>query len=264
MAKRKRTNWTKSRPSGREQNSGSYWIYGLHAAAAAMRNPARRLHRLVVADQNLLAGLPLPKSLPHEVLRRDQLGELLPAGAVHQGVALLADLLADIDIEDACAIDSQTERTIIVLDQVTDPRNAGAILRSAAAFEASALVLPERHSPPESGALAKAASGALEHVPVVRVGNLARALDQLAEMGYWRFGFDADTNEDAETQSLSGNIALVFGAEGAGLRRLTMERCDRLLRLPMTGAVASLNVATAAGIALYLARQSKATVALNK
>ena len=143
-------------------------------------------------------------------------------------------------------------RRLVVLDRVSDPRNIGAILRSAAAFAADALVLTHRHAPPESAALAKAASGALEAVPIVRVANLAQALEEMARAGFWRIGLDASAATALPEADLSGDVALVLGAEGRGLRRLTAERCDVLARLPMAGAMASLNVSAAAAIALFL------------
>lgn len=250
MSKRKQPRAFSPAPAGR--SDGPYWIYGLHAVRAALANPERRRLRVLATDPELLGaasgGGPLV-----EVVRRDELDRILP-DAVHQGTALLTMPLAEPDLADAAAPVPEARNLVVVLDQVTDPRNVGAILRSAAAFEARCLVLTHRHAPSEAGALAKAASGALETTPVVRVPNLARALDRLAELGYWRIGFDAEARETLPEVDLAGNMALVLGAEGEGLRRLTAEHCDRLVRLPMgSGRVESLNVSAAAAIALYAA-----------
>lgn len=224
-------------------------IYGTHAVEAALRNPARKRLRLLatenaerrLAEAIRASGMTAQRTAPADLDHR------LGADTVHQGVLLECMPLPDGDLEDLAAA-----RLIVVLDQVTDPHNLGAILRSAAAFGADALVVTARHSPPLSGALAKAASGALEHVPVVRVPNLARALARLGTLGFERIGLSGDAADTLESLPLQGRIALVLGAEGKGLRRLTRESCDRLCRLTTSGALASLNVAAAAAIALHV------------
>ncbi len=235
------------------------WLYGHHAVAAALANPARRCRRLL-ATQSALAGLRRRvggrlggADLGVEATTHAELARNLPRGAVHQGVGLEVEALPARAIDEACARqrDAEAPPPVVVLDQVTDPQNVGAVLRAAAAFGALAVVVPERHAPHESGALAKAASGALEAVALVRVANLARALDDLKRLDYWCLGLEpaaADTLADANP---GGAVALVLGAEGAGLRRLTRERCDLSVRLPISGAVESLNVAAAAAVALY-------------
>ncbi|MCR6633253.1 MAG: 23S rRNA (guanosine(2251)-2'-O)-methyltransferase RlmB [Magnetospirillum sp.] len=176
----------------------------------------------------------------------------MPPGAVHQGVGALCEPLPAPAIEDIARDGAQRDHAVImVLDQVTDPHNVGAIVRSAAAFGALAVVVPDRHAPEETGALAKAASGALERLPLVRVTNVVRALEQLKEAGFWVAGMAGEAPGTLASQKLSGRIALVMGAEGEGLRRLTREHCDFLVKLPMTGAVESLNVSNAAAVALY-------------
>ncbi len=241
------------RPSHRtEGDGGSYWIYGQHAVRAALANPNRARRRLVVAAdhaETFAAAAPAA-----EISDRDGIERLLPPGAVHQGAALQVAPLPAADLRSACLPGDGERSCVVVLDQVTDPRNVGAILRSAAAFGARAMILTRRHAPPESGALAKAASGGLERVPVVRVANLVRALDDLAELGYWRYGLDAGADDDIADIDFDGNMVLLFGAEAAGLRRLTAQACDRLVRLPMASGVDSLNVSAAAAIGLYLAR----------
>lgn len=257
MARRK----SRATPAG---GGGQVWLYGLHAVRAALANPARRHHRLLctVEASRALAAVsrsqpkpepePEPKPEPEpEIVAAAELTRRLPPGAVHQGVALAAAPLTPADLEPACARRADTRNLVLVLDQVSDPRNVGAILRSAAAFGARALVLPRRRSAPENGALAKAASGALETVPVVRVANLARALGELKDLGYWCLGLDPGASATLAEARLEGDVALVLGAEGRGLRRLTAERCDGLARLSASPAMPSLNVASAAAVALY-------------
>jgi 23S rRNA (guanosine2251-2'-O)-methyltransferase len=237
------------------------WLHGLHPVAAALANPARRLRRLLLteeAETALAARLPAgqPWRVPPERADRARFHTFLPEDAVHQGAALLADPLPPVPLDRALA---HAEGPVLVLDQVTDPRNVGAILRSAAAFGAAALVLQDRHAPPETGALARAASGALEVVPVVREVNLARALRELKDAGLWVVGLDAvaPVTLAQAAHGLGGRrVALVLGAEGEGLRRLTRETCDELARLPIAPEVESLNVSAAAAVALYeLARR---------
>jgi len=181
----------------------------------------------------------------------------LPDGAVHQGIAVLAAPLEPVPLDDICdlvnrqPLSSDSRARIIVLDQVTDPHNIGAIVRTAAAFEASAVVVQDRHTPPVTGVLAKAASGGLEHCPIVRVTNLARALETLKRAGVWCIGLDSAAAQSVRDAKVAGPIALVLGAEGEGLRRLTRDNCDALARIPHSGPLASLNVSNAAAIALY-------------
>jgi len=227
--------------------AASYWIYGQHAVAAALANGRRQRLRLVRAD----AGPQPAGAEAVEQVSRETLARLLPAGAVHQGIALKVRPLPDLTLDQAFAGPAASDLAV-VLDQVSDPGNLGAILRSAAAFGARALVVSRDHTAPESGALAKTASGALEVLPIVRVVNLARALDRLAELGYWRFGMAAEATDRLDRIALPGRVALVLGAEGRGLRRLTREHCDHLVRLPSGPTMPSLNVSAAAAVALYI------------
>ena len=236
------------------------WLYGVHAVRHALANRARRCHRLLLspeAERALGAGFARAmaaggRKIPTTTVERAAIEARLPAGAVHQGAALEADPLAPVDLNEFCRRLAARERAVIVaLDRVSDPRNVGAVLRAAAAFEAAGLVLTERHAPPATGALAKAAAGALEHVPLVRVTNLARALGRLRDEGFWCLGLDATGGEALSAAELPAKCLLVLGAEGAGLRRLTKERCERLLHIPAGGEVESLNIAAAAAIALY-------------
>jgi 23S rRNA (guanosine2251-2'-O)-methyltransferase len=231
---------------------GALWLHGLHPVAAALANPARRLKRLLVteeAEAALTARLPQPWRILPERAERARFGTFLPEDSVHQGAALLAEPLPNLPLDRALA---HNDGPVLVLDQVTDPRNIGAIMRSAAAFGAAALVMQDRHAPPETGALARAASGALEIVPVVRVVNLSRTLESLKKAGLWVVGLDGEAPTTLAQAGLTGRrVALVLGAEGEGMRRLTRENCDELARLPIAPEMESLNVSAAAAVALY-------------
>lgn len=229
---------------------GSVWLHGLHPVAAALANPGRRPRRLLLteeAEATLATRQPPPWPLAAERTDRTKLDQLLGRDTVHQGAALLADLLAP------PALSAALERPgpVLVLDQVTDPRNIGAVLRSAAAFGAAAVILQDRNAPEETGVLAKAASGALETVPLLRAVNLARTLVALKAAGLWVVGLDAGGGKLLGGPLRERRVALVLGAEGAGLRRLTRDTCDEVAGLAMPGAMESLNVSAAAAIALY-------------
>ena len=252
----------KATPAPAPRRRGERWLYGRHAVAAALANPQRVWRRLVVlageeAEAQAFAGAAAARHRgagePVQVVDRAALAALLPEGAVHQGWALEAEPLVPPDLDDVLpAAEIAAGRTIVVaLDQVTDPYNVGAVLRSAAAFGAAAVIVAEHGAPAETGALAKAASGALDIVPLVRVVNLARALDRLKEAGFWCCGLAADGPETLAALDLGGRAALVLGSEGGGLRRLVRERCDYLARLPTRPELPSLNVSNAAAIALY-------------
>lgn len=181
----------------------------------------------------------------------ERIARIVPPGAVHQGVALLCEPLPLLDLDDALEATTTAKRRIAVLDQITDPHNEGAILRSAAAFGFSMVIVQSRHSPPESGVLAKAASGALDQVSRVTVVNIARALEDLARLGVWRIALAADGSEEIRHALPPGDVAIVLGAEGTGVRRLVRERCDISAFIPMDGMMESLNVSNAAAIAFY-------------
>jgi 23S rRNA (guanosine2251-2'-O)-methyltransferase len=230
---------------------GTVWLYGLHAVQAALANPVRRLRRLVLTEEGsaaLAARLPQPWALTPETVDRARLDQLLGRDAVHQGAALLADLLP----QPVLATTLERPGPVLVLDQVTDPRNIGAILRSAAAFGVAAVIVQERHAPEETGSLAKAASGALETVPLLRAVNLARTIVMLKAANLWIVGLDAEAKGRLDGAAFKDRrVALVLGGEGSGLRRLTRESCDELARLPMAGIMESLNVSAATAVALY-------------
>ncbi len=237
------------RGSGRA-SAGAVRLWGRHAVEAALKNPERN-HRKLWATREGIASLDgeLPADFPVEYAQAADLARLVARDAPHQGLVLDCDALEDRFLDEV--MDADPARPLVVLDQVTDPHNVGAIMRSAAAFNAAAIVTQDRHSPPESGTLAKSASGALEVVPWIRVVNLARALEEMAEAGYWRIGLDGEGKATLGEAMPSGPIALVLGAEGEGMRHNIMQHCDAIARLPMSGAVESLNVSNAAAIALY-------------
>ena len=225
-------------------------IYGFHSVEAALKAPRRELIRLyatAAAAQRLQLEI-ATRGIEVRIMSLEEIAARAPREAVHQGVLLEARPLAPIDLSELPA-----NGIVIVLDQITDPHNVGAILRTAAAFAVDALVTTERHSPEFSGALAKSASGGLEHVPICTVVNLARALDEMGDMGYLRVGLDSEGPVPLARVALSRPLALVLGTEGKGLRRLTRERCDVLARLDLPGAIKSLNVSNACAIALALA-----------
>ena len=231
--------------------SGGVWLYGQHAVAAALANPSRRLRRLMLteeAEAALAQQIPPPWALQPERVDRARIDQLLGHDAVHQGAALLADPLAPPSL----AAVLERPGPVLVLDQVTDPRNVGAILRCAAAFGAAGVITQDRNAPEETGSLAKAASGALETVPLLRAVNIARTLVALKAANLWVVGLDAAGPAALSGASFAGRrVALVLGAEGSGLRRLTRETCDELAGLATSGAMAHLNVAAATAVALY-------------
>jgi 23S rRNA (guanosine2251-2'-O)-methyltransferase len=240
---------TPDRPHGKRDPDVAR-IYGFHSVEAALKAPRRdliRLYATAAAAERLKAEIGA-RGVETRILSLEEVAQRAPRGAVHQGVVLEARPLAPIDVSELPA-----RGLVVVLDQITDPHNVGAILRTAAAFAVDALVTTERHSPEFSGALAKSASGGLEHVPVCTVTNLARALAEMGDMGYLRVGLDSEAPAPLEAIPLARPLALALGAEDKGLRRLTRERCDVLARLDLPGAIKSLNVSNAAAIALALA-----------
>jgi 23S rRNA (guanosine2251-2'-O)-methyltransferase len=239
------------RGSGRA-STGAVRLWGRHAVEAALKNPDRA-HRKLWATREGVESLDgeLPADFPVEWAQPADLARLVAKDAPHQGLVLECSPLEDVFLGDV--LDGDPTRPVIVLDQVTDPHNVGAIMRSAAAFGACAIVTQDRHAPPESGTLAKSASGALEVLPWVRVVNLARALEEIAEAGYWRIGLDGAGATTLGEALTSGPVALVLGAEGDGMRHNITQHCDAIARLPISEAMESLNVSNAAAIALYAA-----------
>jgi 23S rRNA (guanosine2251-2'-O)-methyltransferase len=256
----------------------TFWLYGSHAVLAALANSHRRCRRLLVTAEawrrnrdNLETLLQSRPELPVEKSERDQLDGLLPESSSHQGIALEVEPLSAVSLDAFLSgrrhstpekvetpDDEQADKKgeiVVVLDQIEDPRNLGAILRSAAAFRVDALILQDRHSPPESATMAKAASGGLERVAMIRVPNLARALEALRKAGYWCLGLDQGGEAPLSGFAPGQKTALVLGAEGQGLRRLTRQACDIHCRLPTDPAFPVLNVSNAAAIALYELRR---------
>jgi len=228
-------------------------LYGWHTVTAALTNPARQIRRLMATENAVrrLADEGIATPIAPEIMRPGTLAARLTPDAVHQGLIVEADPLPSPDIEDL-----PVTGTVLVLDQITDPHNVGAILRTAAAFAVSAVVTTARHSPEATGVLAKSASGALELVPIVVVQNLARALGALKQRGFLTIGLDSAAADDLDSIALRQPLALVLGAEGKGLRQLTGATCDRLARLALPGAIKSLNVSNAAALALYIASRA--------
>lgn len=242
---------------------GAYWLYGLHSGLAAAANPRRRVLRLAAVGSEAArltaaaerSGVARPTV---ELIDRPGLTALLPAGAVHQGVAVRAAPLPAGDLDALlAALPTAPETLIVVVDQASDPRNVGAVLRSAAGFGAAAVVVQDRHAAPETAVLAKAASGALETVPMLREVNLARTLRRLRAEGCFCLGLDGAAADTLAEASLPGRCALVVGAEGSGLRRLVRETCDATARIPLAPAVDSLNLSVAAAIAMYAWRRAR-------
>lgn len=240
------------RPARRDRDSGPdgpVILYGWHTVSMALANPERRIRKLTLTENaaKRLADENIETRVTPEIVRPQEIDRLLSPDAVHQGLLAEADPLPSPDIETLTQ-----EGMVLVLDQITDPHNVGAILRSAAAFAVKAIVTTARHSPEATGVLAKAASGALELVPMVTVQNLARALTELNERGFQTVGLDSEGTEDLSNVTLREPLALVLGAEGKGLRQLTRETCSVVARLDMPGAIKSLNVSNAAVLSLYV------------
>ncbi|WP_267388269.1 23S rRNA (guanosine(2251)-2'-O)-methyltransferase RlmB [Sphingomonas sp. GC_Shp_3] len=238
------------RPSQAPAGRPRFW--GRHAVTAALANPDRVV-RKIWATREAMASLDIPPIIPVTYAEVTDLARLVPSDAPHQGLVAEVDPLEDIWLADLLEQGADDKRPLLVLDQVTDPHNVGAILRSAAAFDALGIVTPDRHAPPESGTIARAASGALEMVPWVRVVNLARALDEIAEAGFWRVGLAGEATQTLNEAMGQQRVALVLGAEGEGMRQNTATHCDELGRLPISPRMESLNVSNAAAIALYAA-----------
>ena len=239
-------------PRGGEMRAGdgAVILYGWHTVKAALENPARRIRRLFATENaaRRLAEDGLVPGVETELVRPDAIAHRLGPDAVHNGLLAEADPLPSPELDEL-----EPAGIVLVLDQITDPHNVGAILRTAAGFAVAAVVTTARHSPEATGVLAKSASGALEYVPIVTVQNLARALEQLRERGYLLVGLDSTGDIDLGDAPLRAPLALVLGAEGKGLRQLTRATCDRVARLDLPGRIKSLNVSNAAALALYVA-----------
>lgn len=235
-----------------QKNSGKdIFLYGRHPVTLALSNPHRHIKEIFVV-KNVLEKIKVPAQIPVHIVPRDQIDALVGKEAVHQGLVARCQPLDFYELEDLINETQKEEKTLIViLDQVTDPHNIGAILRSAAAFQAAAVIMPQTGAPEESGVLAKSASGALELIPLIRVKNLVRAMDDLKKQGFWCIGLDGYADHTIYQTHLPQKCALVMGSEGEGLRRLTAENCDDTVKLPMDERVESLNVSNACAVTLY-------------
>jgi 23S rRNA (guanosine2251-2'-O)-methyltransferase len=231
-------------------------LYGWHTVEAALANPSRRIRTLYATENaaKRLAADGIAMKVTPQIVRPDEIARRLGPDAVHNGLLAEADPLEGPDISEL-----SEDGIVLVLDQITDPHNVGAIMRSAAAFGVQALITTARHSPEATGVLAKSASGALDLVPMVAVQNLARGLNALRERGFLLVGLDSEGEADLAATALRNPLALVLGAEGKGLRQLTRETCDHTARLDLPGAIKSLNVSNAAALALYIATTRLAT-----
>lgn len=240
-----RSAWHERRDSGDEP----VILYGWHTVTAALANPERQIRKLWLTENaaRRLAEEHIATKIAPEIVRPAQIDQRLGPDSVHQGMLAEADPLPSPDIDTL-----PSDGIVLVLDQITDPHNVGAIMRSAAAFAVKAIVTTARHSPEATGVLAKSASGALELVPLVTVQNLARALNAMNERGFMTVGLDSQGSENLAAVELRQPLALVLGAEGKGLRQLTRETCSAVARLDMPGEIKSLNVSNAAVLALYI------------
>lgn len=230
------------------------YLFGTHTCIKALENPARVVERVFIVHKEILSKLPPIDHLKVEVISKSNLEKMLPLQAVHQGIALKVQPLKPFSISFLEQL-NQPNQCVVLLDQVSDPYNVGAIMRSAAAFGAQAIILTARHSAQESAIIAKAASGALDVIPMCVINNVAQALDELKQIGFWSVGFSEHAPCSINQIDLTGKMVLVMGAEGEGLRRLTQKKCDFLAKLPTEDNFSTLNVSVAAAIALYEASQ---------
>lgn len=239
-----------SRPSSKT----NLILYGRHAVTSAVNNPNRHISKILCTEENAgeLKAAAQARKLPLTVVDRKEIDRILPREAVHQGFAVFCSELENYDLEEICAMaDEQENCRVLVLDQVTDPQNIGAIIRSCVAFNTLALIMQDKNAPAETGAMAKASAGTIEHLPICRVTNLSRAVQQLKTAGFWTIGMDGHAQTSIDQLNKSGKTAIIMGSEGKGMRRLVEESCDSTVRLPISEKVESLNVSTAAAIVLY-------------
>jgi 23S rRNA (guanosine2251-2'-O)-methyltransferase len=241
-----------NRRSSDHRSAAALWLYGLHAVHAALGNPRRKLHRALLTDHAAAKiGQRLLARVEHQVVAAEAIARVVPSGAIHQGAALLCEPLPRLGLGEVLRAHSRGPRKFTVLDQISDPHNVGAILRSAVAFGVSAVIVQDRHAAAQTGALAKAASGALDIVRYVEVVNIARALEELGRAGFWRVALTGDGEQSIREDVPEGDVVIVLGSEGTGLRRLVRENCDAGVFIPMETAMESLNVSVAAAIAFY-------------
>jgi 23S rRNA (guanosine2251-2'-O)-methyltransferase len=234
-----------------KQKASPYFLYGIHPCTAALTNPERQVEEVVYVSDKILERLPpLPGFLKKRQADKSWFEKTIGPEAVHQGIALRVFPLESVEISDL-APQQSPHQLVVILDQVNDPHNVGAILRTAAAFGARALVMTDRHAPEETGVLAKSASGALELVPMIRYANLAQALQELKEIGFWIYGLAERGDQSLSQTEFSGKVGLILGAEGSGMRSLTQKNCDFLVKLETADQFSTLNVSNAAAIAMH-------------
>lgn len=228
-------------------NRDEFWIYGYHAVIAALKNPNRPKLRLVLSSTIPEDVEPLFKP---ELVSKSEITQLLPQGALHQGIALLTRQLSANTL-DSLLVNLEKQSIVVAIDSMDDPHNLGAILRSSVAFGADAVMITERNSPELNGTVAKAASGALDIIPVIKVKNISRSLEKLKNANYWCLGLDNNANTELSDFDAGNRVVLILGSEGKGIRRLTKESCDHMVRIPISHRISSLNVSVSAAIALH-------------
>ena len=227
-------------------------LYGRHATFEALKNPLRKIQKVLITAENEAELKKDFSEISYQIVQKKEIEKILPPNAVHQGFALFTKPLAPVFLEDLLQASSHKEKCVVlILDQVTDPQNIGAIMRSAAAFNAAGIIVQDKNAPLETGAMAKASAGTIEFMPLIRATNLSRAIEQLKKAGFWVIGMDGYATQSLKDINKNAKIAVVMGSEGAGMRRLIQESCDLTVRLEMNPRVESLNVSVAAGIVLY-------------
>jgi len=233
--------------------SQGYWLYGIHSVEAALHNSERTIYRIIATEATAKTLLPYcnNRNITPVIASPSEIVALLPTGAVHQGIAAEVKFLPATSLEEYLFQTRDAKKPLLVLDQVTDPHNVGAMLRSAAAFGAGAVITTKDNAPTESATMAKASSGGIEIVPFIHVTNLVQALKALKTAGYWCIGLDGEAKQTLKQTKLGNDTAFILGGEGQGLRRLTLEHCDMIVKLPISSQMESLNVSNAAAIALY-------------
>ena len=232
------------------KNTSCLWLYGHHAVVEALKSPNRQKIILKMTNDAAI-DKKIIGNVPTQIVSRQEIQRILPEGAVHQGLALQVRPLENDWNDFLRKAEQKKHGVVVVLDQVTDPHNIGAIMRSAAAFDALGVIIPEANAPEESGTLAKSACGGLEIVPLLRVTNLVRALKELKDIGFWCLGMDGQARQSIGDKKLPDKTVFVMGSEGEGLRRLTAENCDYMVKLPISAKMESLNVSNATAICLY-------------
>lgn len=241
-----------SKQSPVKTSSQGLVLYGRHAVMSALNNPNRKISKLVCTAENAVEVRAKFPNLNIVVADKKEVDKLVPVDAVHQGYALFCAPLDNLSVEELCEMTANDKKcNVLILDQVTDPQNIGAIIRSCAAFESKALIVQDKNSPQESGAMVKAAAGTFEFMPIVRVTNLARTIEILKKSGFWVVGMDGYAKNNVDNIDKNAKLAVIMGSEGAGMRRLIEESCDITVRLPISAKVESLNVSTAAAVVLY-------------